>query len=771
MTEISNDYLENDTEQLKVQSMGWAPYASITISTIAGTIIGGVPGGAAGFTSALIDEFLITHKHTTKHFFSMTAFHSSVTFGPWTTALSTVFSSYKLPIQVASYALSIAASYYTDDFIDFHNKLELPLNSLSTLNKVFDERKIFSMQEVSKIYNKFIESPMDALVYIKEDWLEVYNNPFLSNFGTSSALSLYKTVIESLYLYCMGSYGSNLFISTLLKQNYLYKESPLILPAMSWGFDAVSVLSIHALKLYADMMIATRQSSISNEYDKILIEKASNMLLDKGNSRKVLSINEKEGKQSIEYIANDLFILVDGANKLIKVTTASLEAMIALNNLVKYAPGILLPYMALSLIPRQKILKDLIPQSQEIAEESADSLMQARSFFGDIKKRSEEIDLRDGGKFIKHKFNLEWKRFKEANLKTTAVETSKTHMYNAIDIHDKAIDILYFGVRFYLGTLDLDKIPLIYNASDTASDFLSSNLESQTDNIEIELARTRITKFIDWSKTVSQNANKTHNEEGNIVFNDYRLYLNEKLLVHIDYLELEQGKHYAFTGQKGCGKSTTLTDLKEGVVGAFSSTGEIEYPFNQNITFLNQKLYMPDSSTSTLLETLYFPKILAELSPDEQLEIRILAVNFLKALGLEKFIVYLDSKEYKCSGGELKTFGFIQAIIAKPNILILDESLNELDSLSVFKTLEAMNDSSNETTVILVTHNALNQNFKQFFHKEIHFENATVIKRDIAETPLTLEIEHYINSKTQAELTFCEEGIYSPLYGVCLADE
>ena len=109
---------------------GSAPYASIALATISGTLIGWIPGGALGFTAALIDEFLITHQQSTKHYVSMITFHASMTFAPWATILINAAPiSYKLPIQIASLSLSIAATHYTDDFIDFYNKIEVPLDS------------------------------------------------------------------------------------------------------------------------------------------------------------------------------------------------------------------------------------------------------------------------------------------------------------------------------------------------------------------------------------------------------------------------------------------------------------------------------------------------------------------------------------------------------------------------------------------------------------------------------------------------------------------
>lgn len=662
---------------------------------------------------------------------STTAFYSSVVFQPWSNILTQSFPAYKIFIQGTSFVLSGLTAYASNDFINFQNKIDLPLNSFLTVNKIFDKGEIFSTKEVSKIYNKALNNPIDALVAIQEDAIEIYNNPFLSNFIASNILSLSSIAINNLALYYLGIYGSGVFISTLLGQNNHYKESPLILPLISYSLDATAVIGISTLKLITTLYIETLEKNLSNDHYKIIIDKAADILLEHGNSRKILAIDKEEGQILINKLISDLFSLLHGSNKLNYVITDSSESIIALRNLVKFSPDILLPYLMLTFIPKQLILSYIAPEVEKIAQEQSIAYQKIQNIVSDILDKSEPISLGDNEKFIKYKFNTEWKKIKELDLNQNYMNKLENNLDNAIEIHDLAVDAIYFGIKHNAGLLDITKIPLMHKTLYKVTYFLFSNLNSQQDNIQIKLSKNRIDKLFELIHAPNKSATHISHNSKEIIFKNYSLFLGEKEIVNIDNLIFEQSKHYAITGKSGCGKSSALIDLKEGVVGALNSVGEIYLPVNPKIMLLNQQLFIPKEST--LLEITYLPKILDKLSEDQILDLKNEVIDLLKELEIDQFshdpsakegiIANIDTQKFKLSGGQMQKIAIIQAILNKPDILIMDENFAGLDESSVIKAQEILVKYLGNSTILVVDHKALSNNYNNFYDAEINFHD------------------------------------------------
>lgn len=726
----------------------FAPCASVILSTMGGVAIGGALGGVIGIATGLLDEYLISRNISEKHLLSTSAFYSGAVFQPWTNILTEIFPAYKIYIQGTSYALSALTAYASSDFIDFQNKIDLPVDSFLTVNKIFDKREIFSTKEVSRIYNKALHNPIDALTAIQKDAIEIYNNPFLSNFIASNVLSLTSIAINNLALYYLGSYGSGIFITTLIGQNNYYEESPLILPVISYTLDATAVIGIYALKLAANIYINSLQNNLDNDHNKIIIDKAAEILLYHGNSRKILGIDKEEGQILITNLIEDLFTLLGGANGLNNIITSSTESIISLRNLVKFSPDILLPYLMFTFIPKQQFLSSIVPEAQKIAQEQSIAYTKIDNIVSDILDKSEPISLGDSEEFIKYKFNTQWKKIKELNLNANYIGKLKSNLNDVIYIHDLTIGAIYYGIKYNARLLDITKIPLMHQTMHRVISFLSSNLNSQQNNIYIKLSKERIDNLFKLINAPNQSATHIPHNSKEIIFKNYSLSLGEKEIVQLDNLIFEQGKHYAITGKSGCGKSSALIDLKEGVVGALNSSGEIYLPANAKIMLLTQQLFIPKEST--LLEIAYFPNILDQLSEDQILDLKNEVIALFKELEIDQFtsdpnateglIANLDTQKFKLSGGQMQKIAIIQAILNKPDILIMDENFAGLDEASVIQAQQILVKYLGNSTILVVDHKALSNNYNNFYDSEINFHDgiATVsraINNSEEETP------------------------------------
>ncbi len=744
----------------------WAPYASVAVSTMGGLVIDGVPGAAVGFMAGLADEYFISTGDLLNHDLSRTAFHYCMTFQPWMNTLAQRFPEYTLLIHSLSLAFSGTFAYFSSDFLDFNNKIDMPVDSFLTINRIFDEKEILSHKEAARLYNKFLENPLGGLIALKEDAVVIYNNPFLFNFLANTALGLTQIGINTLYLKSMGPYAGSLFVTSLLSSHNVdqfLKEEFII--------AASKIIAISSIKLGADVYSQIWQNSLSSEQNKMIVEATANLLLDNGNNRKILGINKEEGRVIINQLMNDLFILLEGSNKLNKVITETSQALASLSHLKNYVPDMILPYAIVSMIPKQYFLSHLLPQSQEIAKNKADSTMKTNNIIIDIIENSESLSLRDGEEFMKYKFNTQWSKLKELNLNATTIDKAKSYMYSIITIHNMFIDPLYFGFKWSTKQLDIADIPLIYSSSSAyVFYFLSSNLDSQANNIDIAFSKSRVDTLFKLIHSPNYHAERINNEAGNVIFKNYSLFLGEQKLVQIDNLIFEKGKHYAITGASGCGKSSTLNDLKDGVVGILSSTGEIHLPSNAKIMHLDQQLYIPKEST--LLETIYFPGILEQLPAEKISNLKNFVIFLFRELEIDNFvndptlseglIANLDTQKFKLSGGQMQKISIIQAILNNPDIIIMDENFARLDNRSVELIQKAIRKYLEKPTFLIVDHKAHGHNYNSFYDTEVHFENSTIEIKQIAVTPSAIGTENNNNIKRIIDFlsnAFTEEHI------------
>ncbi|TYC52172.1 ABC transporter ATP-binding protein [Rhodobacterales bacterium] len=172
-------------------------------------------------------------------------------------------------------------------------------------------------------------------------------------------------------------------------------------------------------------------------------------------------------------------------------------------------------------------------------------------------------------------------------------------------------------------------------------------------------------------------------------------------------LSLEQGEFAAVLGPSGCGKSTTLFML----AGIYMPTrGDILFDGarvndveardrNVGIVFQSYALYPNMTVLQNILFPLRFkkvPKAEAEKSAREIAE-------------LVEISSLLDRKPSQLSGGQQQRVALARALIKKPNLLLLDEPLSNLDAtlrLSMRMEIRRIQRELGVTT-ILVTHDQI----------------------------------------------------------------
>ncbi|KXW99207.1 ABC transporter [Listeria monocytogenes] len=171
-------------------------------------------------------------------------------------------------------------------------------------------------------------------------------------------------------------------------------------------------------------------------------------------------------------------------------------------------------------------------------------------------------------------------------------------------------------------------------------------------------------------------------------------------------LEVEKGSLFAFLGENGAGKSTTLSMI---CTESEPTSGEI-YIDDEKLTFKNRKLFRQKlgvvfqenvlDDLLTVRENLYNRASLYGKTKAEITE-RLALVSSI--MGIEDI---LNRRFEKLSGGQKRRAEITRAIMHDPEILLLDEPTTGLDPktrVSVWKIIDYLREELG-MTVFLTTH-------------------------------------------------------------------
>lgn len=162
----------------------------------------------------------------------------------------------------------------------------------------------------------------------------------------------------------------------------------------------------------------------------------------------------------------------------------------------------------------------------------------------------------------------------------------------------------------------------------------------------------------------------------------------------IDSLVLKSGKIHGIIGGNGCGK-TTLCKLIMGILEPDRGTLDYEGLEIQNITMTAQRPYFIQGS---VYENICYPLKIRRIRPDEQK-----IDQWLSRCGLtEKKHQYARS----LSSGEQQKVSMIRALIFDPELVMIDETLSNLDpeNLELFENVIFDIQKKRKITWLLISH-------------------------------------------------------------------
>ncbi len=202
--------------------------------------------------------------------------------------------------------------------------------------------------------------------------------------------------------------------------------------------------------------------------------------------------------------------------------------------------------------------------------------------------------------------------------------------------------------------------------------------------------------------------------EWNVEFkNVYFRHKNKKevLMKNIN-IHIKTGRKIALVGRSGSGKST-IADILQRLVDESHLAGDISLNgidiHEINVTDLREFIVarVPQNVkliNNTIIENIRFAAPEATIKEIDTVAKLIGADEFISRLphGYEH-IVGKDGQ--KLSGGERQYIALIQALLLKPKILILDEPIASMDSISADKIKRALSKLPEDTTIIIISHN------------------------------------------------------------------
>jgi phosphate transport system ATP-binding protein len=205
-------------------------------------------------------------------------------------------------------------------------------------------------------------------------------------------------------------------------------------------------------------------------------------------------------------------------------------------------------------------------------------------------------------------------------------------------------------------------------------------------------------------------------EEPVLSVRDFCLWYGKAQALHSISMIVPRGKVTAMIGPSGCGKSTLLrsvnrlNDLIDGVrvTGEMVLNGRPVYSPDVDVIDLRKRMGMvfqkPNPFPMSIYENVVYP-----LRIDG--ENRRSVLNDACERSLRSAAIWDEVKDrlkqsaLGLSGGQQQRLCIARAIVAEPEVLLLDEPCSALDPIATLRIEELIHEISTRYTVLIVTHN------------------------------------------------------------------
>ena len=186
--------------------------------------------------------------------------------------------------------------------------------------------------------------------------------------------------------------------------------------------------------------------------------------------------------------------------------------------------------------------------------------------------------------------------------------------------------------------------------------------------------------------------------------------------LYIEDLKIESGMIHGLVGPNGCGK-TTLLKVIMGITEPDSGSIDYEGLKPSDITMMSQRPYLMHAS---VYDNIVYPlKIRGE---------KIDAAKIDELLERAGILEIRDQYAGSLSSGERQKLSFLRAIVFRPKMILMDETLSNLDADSekLFREIVMERHREDGSTWLIVSHQWDEMN--ELFDKVHHMEKGRIVK-------------------------------------------
>ena len=227
---------------------------------------------------------------------------------------------------------------------------------------------------------------------------------------------------------------------------------------------------------------------------------------------------------------------------------------------------------------------------------------------------------------------------------------------------------------------------------------------------QAEASQKRINEFLKEKSKISNKCNKKYNIEGKVEFNNITLVYPETKIIALNKLsfEINVGKSLGIIGNVGSAKSTIAELILRNYdpdIGEVRIDGKNIKSHNLNI--LRQNIgYVPQNTflfSDTIFSNIKFGDTNATFEE---------IVKFSKISNIHNDIIGFNNKYdsvlgergINLSGGQRQRIAIARALIKKPKVLILDDSLSAVDTETEDNIFKNILNEINDCTKIIISH-------------------------------------------------------------------
>lgn len=318
-----------------------------------------------------------------------------------------------------------------------------------------------------------------------------------------------------------------------------------------------------------------------------------------------------------------------------------------------------------------------------------------------VKDNAESIAFYDGEKTELDNLKQRFAKIIENRWKIVYRSLALNSFNNGLTQGVQLLPLMLQAPRFFAGQAtigDMHQTVQAFNRLQRALSFFRNFYEAFT---AYQARLERLNGFFSSMKKSKTNQDLQYQPlENGIVLQNVGLFLadNRTLIENVN-LQLNQGDRLLIQGKSGCGK-TSLLRLLAGL-WRFDATGVIKLPPKSQIMFVPQRPYLPQG---TLKQAICYPDFdtdnLAKLE-DNTLK------NILQSCHLshlQEKLYQHDDWQQRLSSGELQRIAFVRMLLAKPQVLLLDEVTSALDEPTEKHLYQLLIQTLPNTLIISIGH-------------------------------------------------------------------